>query len=827
MFNHYQNNQRMPILFTAKSLLFLIIFSAFLSNTAISQQTTFGVNGRLVSGSEAVPYAAVLVKNQADSTIAKSGFSDSLGYFNINGVVPGTYFLTASMIGYEKFSSPVFELTDHNIDFGEVTIVADLELEGVDVVAIRPIIEVHPDKTVFNIDGTINASGNNLLELLKKAPGIIVDNNNNILIEGKSGGQLFFDGKPSYLAGDDLINYLRSVQASDVDNIEIISQPSSKYDAAGNGGIVNVVMKRDKKIGTNGTAALGYAYGVNHHLNTAFSLNYRNKKMNIYGTYSNGFGKNYRFLYMDRQQLDTLYEERMESNQDLTSHNGKVGMDWFISKKHTIGVLVSGNLFSENLVSTSTTRIGPNGFTTPQQILEANNTGMGENSRAMANVNYNFKDTLGHELSVDVDYGVFNRSREDYLPNSYIDGTTGNIIYENNDRMITPSNIDIFSGKFDYSQYLFKGRIEGGAKFSAVKTKNTLDFYDVVNGEDVFDENRSNRFNYTENITAGYLNYLRRLNDKWGFQLGIRAEHTHSIGELISTQTSSEDYVERNYLNWFPSGGLTFTQNQKHMWSVNFSRRIDRPNYQTLNPFSWQINDLSFRKGNPFLLPQYGNNVRLSHTFKYRFNTSLSYSFVENYFAEISDTLGTNRMFMMTRNVADEQIISLSTSLPFDIKKWWSAFVGINSYYSIYTSNDPRFVPVQRFTVSGFVQNTFLLKGGFKLEVSGWVTSPSVWGGTYLAKSMGSLDIAIEKRFFSDRLSVRLAGSDIFFTSPWRANVEYGELQINGTGGGESRLVRLNLTYFFGRKEIERSRNRQTGMEEEGDRTGTGTQTGR
>ncbi|MFK7787515.1 MAG: outer membrane beta-barrel protein [Crocinitomicaceae bacterium] len=812
----------MPNLFAVKSYTFLMLFSVFFVGAVYSQQSSYLVKGKLISQAETVPYAAVLVKSEADSTIAKSGFSDSLGYFNIEGVLPGKYFLTASMIGYEKYSSPSFEVIDENVEFGDIEILADIELEGVDVVALRPIIEVRPDKTIFNVDGTINATGTNLLELLRKAPGIIVDNNNNILIEGKSGGQVFFDGKPSFLSGDDLANYLRSMQASDVDKIEIISQPSSKYDAAGNGGIVNIVMKRDKRLGVNGTAALGYAYGVNHHLNSSFSLNYRSKKTNVYGMYSNGFGKNYRFMYMDRRQLDTLYEERMESNDDRTGHNGKVGVDWFVKKNHVLGVLVSGSLFSESLVSESTTRIGPDGFTSPSQILEANNRGEGENYQLMGNLNYRFEDTLGHEFSVDFDYGVFNREREDYLPNAYRQGSTGNLLFENNDRMITPTEIDILTAKFDYGQYLFKGRVELGAKFSSVLTTNTLDFYDIVNGEDVLNENRSNQFDYSERIAAGYVNYLKDISNKWSFQLGLRAEQTNSIGELTSIQTSNDDYVERSYLNLFPSGGLTYNHNRDHIWSVNFSRRIDRPNYQTLNPFTWQINDLSSRRGNPFLLPQYGNNVRLSHTFKYRFNTSLSYSFVENYFAEISDTLGTNGTFMMTRNVADEQIISLSTSLPFNFKKWWSLFVGINSYYSIYTSNDERFVPIQRFTVSGFIQNTFLLKKGFKLEVSGWFSSPSVWGGTYLSKSMGSLDVAVEKRLFKDRLSARLGVSDVFFTSPWRADVQYGELSIYGTGGWESRMVRFNLTYFFGRSEIEKSRNRKTGLEEEGGRTGTG-----
>jgi hypothetical protein len=305
-------------------------------------------------------------------------------------------------------------------------------------------------------------------------------------------------------------------------------------------------------------------------------------------------------------------------------------------------------------------------------------------------------------------------------------------------------------------------------------------------------------------------------------QLGLRGEQTISRGELISTQQSDEDLVERNYFNLFPSGGLTYTPSQKHIWSLTFSRRIQRPNYQSLNPFESQISELSFQKGNPFLQPQYVSNVGLSHTFKYRFTTSLSYSYTQDFFAQITDTLGATKSFLISRNVADNQVISVNVSLPIQIKQWWSVFVNLNAYNSAFFATDEKFQPVNRTTLSFYGQNTFLLPAGFKLEVSGWFSTPSIWGGTYLTKSLGSLDAAIEKKFFKDQLSARLAFSDILYTAPWRANLQYGDLAIVGSGGYESRAFRFQLTYNFGNKEVKSARKRKTGLEEEDQRTGSG-----
>lgn len=803
----------------------LLVITMWYSFT-FSQSTQF-VSGVTLSEEEPIPFATVLIKNTSDSAVVKFGITDTLGEFSISGVPKGTYFAAVSSVGFDDYNSPVFDVDYKPVNIGELQLAPSANLGTVEVVQIRPIIEIHPDKTVFNVENTLNASGSNGFDLLRKAPGVIIDNNNNIIVEGKSGVQIFIDNKPSILAGEDLINYLRTLQAADIDNIEIITQPSSKYDAAGNAGIINIILKRDKNLGTNGTLTAGYAYGKNHHTNASLSLNHRNKKSNVYASYSNGFDTNWSFFNMDRWQYGYLYSSETISNNYTGAHNGKLGADWFINDKHTIGVLATGNFFDTRSEGTTSTFIVPLATNIAEQELVADNSGFGTNYQAAGNINYRFADTLGHEFTVDADYAVYGREANNFQPNLYLDGITRDTLFENNFRMITPTDISILSAKADYSQNLWGGKFGAGVKFSFVTTDNTFEFYDVLDGVDQLNADRSNEFIYTENINAAYINFAKKLGYKWNLQFGLRAEHTRSFGELISTQESEEDSVRREYLDLFPSGGLTYTPNMNHMWSLTFSKRIQRPNYQSLNPFVNQSTELSFMKGNPFLQPQYGYNARLAHTFKFRFTTSVSYSYVQDYFAQVTDTLGIDKAFLTSLNVADQSTINVGVSLPLQLKKWWSVYLSVNGFTTSYLANDPKFNPITQETVSIYAQNSFLLKGGFKLELSGWFSSPSIWGGTYLTRSLGAFNAAIEKKFLQDRLSLRLSGSDIFFTSFWRANATFGDVSFDGSGGYESQRVAFNLIYSFGNKAVKKSRDRKTGLEDENKRTGGGGGLGR
>ena len=795
----------------------LAFYLSLLTSISMIGQS-YTIEGNLKDGSgEPLPYATVMLKDESGINMLKAELSDSNGDFILRSVESGFYIIETSFLGYTNYvSEPIEVKKDLLLD--EITMTQDAaQLEEVTIVSRRPLIEVQADRTVFNVENTLNATGSNGFELLRKAPGVVIDNSDNIILEGKTGVQIFINGKPSVLSAEDLKIFLETLQSTDIDKIEIITQPSSKYDAAGNAGIINIQLKKDKRFGTNGSLSTGYTQGKNGRVNSSISLNNRGSSYNLYGNYSNSIGQSWNFINLNRFQSGVNYDSRSEFLSDRNSHNGRVGLDLFKGDNHTFGFLLDGNLYIGSTDGSTRTPIIPDLGGDPAQVLIAGSDTENENYNVRFNANYRYADTLGKELMVDVDYGRFSRDRVNFQPNTYFDGSEQAILFSRDSRMITPTDIDVITAKMDYSMNGLGGKIGVGAKFSYVDTDNTFNFFDIQDQQDVLNENRSNRFVYTEQINAAYVNYNKKWS-KFNLQVGLRAEQTISEGDLTSNQELDDSNVKRNYLNLFPSGGLTFTPNYSSMWSLNYSRRIQRPNYQSLNPFESQLDELSFQKGNPFLQPQYTNNVRLAHTYKYRLTTSISYSFISDFFAQITDTLGINRNFLQQRNIANQRVINLGISYPFDAAKWWSVYMSVNAFRSSFESDNDKFVAIDQNTLSLYAQNTFRLPNGIRFEVSGWFSSPSVWGGTYKTRSMGSLNLALQKKFNNDKITMRIAANDVLFTSPWSGDMRFGDLYIDGNGGWESRNVVFNVSYAFGSNEVKAARKRSTGLEDESNR---------
>lgn len=800
---------------------FLFSLGIFFSSSVFAQNHIL-LGTAQADNNEPVSFAAVGLMNVSDSSLAKAAVADADGNFRIIDVKNGNYFLVISSVGYQNYTSSIISVNENSlkeINLNKFTIKSDNVLEAVEIVAKKPMIEVLADKTVFNVEGTIAASGNSGLEVLRKAPGVILDNNNGIIVEGKSGVQVYIDGKRSVLQGEDLTNYLNTLQASDIESIEIITQPSSKYDAAGSAGILNIKLKKNKNFGTNGTVGLGYSVWNNQRYNGSISLNNRTKKTNTFLTYSNRFGETGHYLNLYRKQNGFIFDAKDKSIANRNSHNFKVGTDFFATKKSTFGVLVNGNFSDGSFTTNTRTPIINQATNERMQVLKASGNNLSSLYNVLANLNYRYEDTTGHTFNVDLDYGKFADKASNYQPNHYYDATETNIISQFTYKMFTPINIDIATFKADYEQNFLKGKLALGVKSSMVNTDNTFDFYDEIDGVQFLNQTKSNNFVYKELVNAAYFNY----NKKWkkmNLQLGLRAEHTNSDGKLTSNQTENNQRVKRDYLNFFPSGGLTYNSNQNNSFGLIYSRRIERPNYQNLNPFQEQIDELTLRKGNAFLRPQYTDNIKFSHTYKYTLNTSISYSYINDFFGQVTTSQDERRSVIQEQNIATQQTWSFNVSYPFDVNKWWNVFVNLNAYNSSYKGKTADFVSISQSTLSFYGQNTFTLPKGYKFEVSGWYNSPSVWGGTYKTNALGSLDLAIQKNFLEDKFSLRLSMSDVFFTSPWSGTTKYGDVVINGSGGWESRQVRINLSYNFGNNKLKSARNRKTGAEDENNRVG-------
>jgi iron complex outermembrane recepter protein len=751
----------------------------------------------------------------------KGEVTDKNGEFNFQKLKKGIYLLKISHQGFDEYQIKDINLTTTDVNLTTIQLQeSSIQLKEIVIKKEKPLIQVLADKTVFNVENTINAAGTSGFELLRKAPGVIVDNNDNLIVEGKNGVLIYIDGKQSFLSGTDLTNYLKTIQSSDIESIEIITQPSSKFDAAGNAGIVNIKLKKNKNFGTNGTVTSGYNIGKFGTNVNSISFNTRNKKTNLYGNYSNRFGKSYGFINFERQQNERIFDSETKSNYETNANNLKLGFDFYKNRRNTFGVVVSGNFNNGFNNSNTRTPIRSLNSSINDSILVAQNKTQNKNYNLYSNLNYKFQDTTGVSFNMDLDYGKYVSDRGSYLPNQYYDSSESIVLSQVINEQNTPVAISIASFKGDYEQRLWKGIIGLGFKASMVNTKNTFDVYNVIQGISTYNFNLSNKFDYEENINALYANYNKTFK-KINLQVGLRVENTNSDGQLTSFVQTDNQRVKRNYIDFFPSGGITYTVTEKNAMAVLYSRRIERPSYQSLNPFEYQIDELSFSKGNPFLKPQYTDNIKLSHTYNYKITTSLSYSFIADFFAQVTEAVDEDKSSLTSRNVANQKIINLGFSYPFKVNEWWSVYASINAYQSKYIPTNPSFVGITQETLSLYGQNNFKLPKKINLEISGWYSSPSVWGGTYRTKSLGSLDVAFQKKFLNDKLNARIAFSDILFTSPWSGKTEFAEVIINGNGGSDSRQVRFNLSYNFGNDEVKKARTRNTGLEDEKNRIGS------
>jgi outer membrane receptor protein involved in Fe transport len=797
-----------------------LLFSFFISVMMVFAQNN--ISGRVLSPTnEGIPFAGLVLRLAADSSVLKVEYSDAQGQFAFSVVPQGRYFLEASSLGYQTLAGPVF-----SFDGLEALRLPDLSLQTnaqqlntVEVKAQKPLIEVQPDKMVFNVAGSINAMGQNGLELLRKAPGVMLDKDENVILKGKNGVAIYIDGRLSQLQGDDLKSILRGMQASEIEAIEIISQPTARFDAAGNAGIINIRLKKDKKLGTNGSLNYGYAIGIFNKWNGSLSFNNRSKGSNWFGTFSNNLGVNQSFTNFYRLQSNLVFDQKSTSRNENYNNNLKLGADFFLSKNKTLGFILNGNFSDSDGQSWSRTPISTQGTAQVLQVLQAQSLSANNRRNLNANLNYRVNAEQGKEFNIDLDFGRFTRADESFQPNRYFDANEKNVLSSRDFRMNRPTEIGIYSLKMDLSRPLGKGKLLYGTKLSLVETENTFDFFNVISGQNQLDENRSNTFNYRENINAAYASYQQKWK-KWGLDAGLRLENTNSLGQLEAQLENPNNRVQRNYVNLFPSGGLTYQAGQSHTWGLNFSRRIDRPNYRTLNPFVSQLDELTYGQGNPFLQPQYTNNIELSHTYKYTLNTSLRVSHTSNFFAEVSDTIEGNRNFLMTRNIASERNIGINISYPFNPAKWWSVYANVNAYRLDYQAAQGNgFYNISANVLSLYVQNTFTLLKNWRFELSGFYTSPSVWGGTYDNRRFWGSEAGVQKRFLNEKFNLKVSVSDLFNSMQWRGISRFGGLLMDASGGWESRQFRVNLSYNFGRKEVGAARRRNTGADEESRRS--------
>lgn len=786
-------------------------------------QTKITINGTVTDENNALLEAVTVSLLEAkDSSLIKATITDTSGIFEIERESGGLFLLSYVSMGYEKMYTKPFQL-----EAGKSLVVPEIKLNpenhkmaDVVITATRPMIEVKPGKIVFNVEGSINATGGNALELLQKSPGVMVDNNENISMKGKNGVQVYIDGKMTQLDSKSLAEYLKGINSSDIESIEMIANPGARFDASGNAGVINIKLKKNKKFGTNGSVEAGFIQGRSPKGNAAASLNYRNKKVNIFSNMSSYLGKRENDLSLYRIQNGNIYDQHTTMTNSRRNLNLKAGADYFLDPKQTIGILATsgfagGSFGSDGYTDIYSEATGKFG----QKLIAGNHTPV---NRESANFNLNYRyadDSSGTQISFDADYGLFHSTGRSYQPNRYYDANH-NFQYAVINGNYTPTDINIYTAKLDAEHKLGKGKIGYGAKVALVKTTNAFEFYNYTDDAPVKDLGRSNNFAYAENVNAAYANYDIVLHPKWSLQAGLRLEQTNSKGELSRDDgaVQADNTVKRNYLNLFPNIAVSYTFKPEHVFGLNYNRRIDRPDYQDLNPFENKLDQLTYEKGNAFLKPQYTDNIEFSYIFKSKFNASVGYTHVRDYVVNVTDTINKTATFIQNQNIAGQRIFSLNLGTPIPIAKWWNGYLNLwCNYQEVEGQFNNIDINLSATGYGGYMQNTFLLGKNYTAEVSGWFNGKGM-EATWRKNAMGSLDIGIQKRFLKEKASVKLTVTDVLKTTQFRGGSDYGGTDITIRQQNENQTVRLNFTYRFGNSQVKGARQRKTASESEGGR---------
>lgn len=774
-----------------------------------------------------VAFANVALYNSSDSSMVKVETTGVNGTFHIKSIKTGNYFLKATFVGLPDLIISDIQLGNNEIKNLQVLTFESQaeELKEFAVTTERIMVEVKPDRTIFNVEGTINSVGSDAISLLRKAPAVTVDNNDNINVLGRSGVKVYIDGKRLPLSGDDLSNYLKNLTADQIDRIEIITNPGAKYEAEGNAGIIDIRLKKDKSLGANGSISSTYTQGELSRYNVNGSGNYRNKKLNLFGALGYNENDNFHNINFQSYQNGLFLDEVNNTRNNRNIYNYRIGTDFFLHKNHTLGFLVSGrNVVGEEISFNEIAISNQQTATIVDSILVANNQGDNRRIQGTYNINYRFFDKKGNSLNVDLDYGKYQTEIERYQPNIYYNASQDSVLTEVINSFDTPIDIEIYTSKLDYEQDLGKGKLGIGTKFSRVETHNTYKVFDEVNDMSIIDNALSNQFDYQENVYAGYVSFSHPLGKKFNTILGLRAEQTDATGILTSfDENLQEPPVNLNYLSWFPNAGITWKVSKKQSLALNYGRRINRPDYNVLNPFRTQLSELSVATGNPFLRPEIVNNFELGYTLNYKYNFKLAYSQTDDKITRLigPDEVDPRAGFISWDNLATETVISFNASLPFKINKWWDAFVNLSGSHIDNQADygNGAVVDIQNYSYTVYQQHTFKLIKGFKAEISGYYSGPGVWGGVFKYEANWSVGAGIQKEFFKKKLKARLKANNIFNQIGWKGVSEFNGLKSFGNGNWDSHYISLSLSYNFGNQNV-KSRKRKTGIESESKRVG-------
>ena len=748
-----------------------------------------------------VDAAVVVLMNTQDGNVIQQGITSLDGKYRMSA--KGRVQIYISCMGYKQHISheliiktdtiiPPIKLQSENFVLDDIVIVGEKQ---------SPSVKIEKGKMIFTPKNSSVVAGSTALEVLKKTPGVFVDGENNISIGGKNSVLVILNGKQTYMQKGELITLLKATPSSSVSSVEVMHNPSVQYDAEGSGGIININMNRKKSEGFFFSLNNGVSYWENLRENTELSFSYTKNRFSLSGNYNHAFGYYNMDYGMHRIQEGKDYYSPTQDTDKRKTISGNLIMEYALNDKHLIGARMDANtLFGPGQTNTVTEIRDANTMELEQILYASNDYYTQKGNRYGGNLYYMATPKEGVSYNLDVNYAWFDGGSGNWQPNKYV-LPDGSVLQDNLYKSVNSRDINIYAVSYDQKHPLWNGELKSGLKFSSVNADNEYQFYNVDNDQETIDKSQSNDFRYKEQILAGYILYSHSLGDKISMEAGLRGEYTFSDGLLHTIDGEGDENNKSNYFNLFPTFNLNYQINDSHALTLSYASRIDRPAYQDLNPFEYLLDELSYWKGNPFLTPQKSHKIALTYSHN-RTAITASYSYMKDYKAQITDTLSISKVIMTPRNIGKQQRASLTLYQGINIARWWEMNLNLIGYY---VKNDIAFDQYRKFDLDGFagifsIQNTVRLPWQVQMELNGSYITKHLGASNEHIKPSGYVDIGFSKSFANKKWTVNLAMSDIFWTNRWDNDSSFNGFQLWNWGKSESRQLRLNVTYRFGKE---------------------------
>ena len=789
-----------------KNILYIILILTLFYGQSVAQVK---IQGKILEKVD-VPasFATVALVSVKDSLILKGRVAEDNGTYIFEKVPFGNYKISITHTGFKKKFSDEIQLSDSNMEviMPEITLQEDSKvLSEVVVKAQKPLIEQAGDRMIVNVENSIISVGNTGLEVLKSLPGVRTEANGGLSLRGKSNVMIMIDGK--IISKEVAPTLLENLQGDNIIKVELITNPSAKYDAQASGGILNIITRKGLAQGLNGNFRMGASQGRHGRVNTGVNFNYRKENINLYGGYDYRYSERFREEsgLIDYRQ-STVGEQRKSQNNSFSTGGLNAlsfGLDYSINKNHTLDLLAEGSFYKyDNQID------GEMSFQRNNTIIDSSLTSKGTPKGDIRLMNYSaaykgILDSKGKEISITTSYiDYFGDGRQNFSSQTYTpERKTIGSLYQF--RNYTPSSIQVFTAQADYSHPISKtAKIEFGARLSDTKSDNK-------NLQELFLENvwksvGNNQTNYLEKVLAGYVSYSKEFGSIKS-QIGLRTEQSN---------INLKNFVDTTYLNFFPSVSLEKKFSDNYTLNFSYSRKIDRPAYEDMIPFTVVYDKYTANRGNSKLKPQYSNVFELSASLK-SWIIALNHTQINNPITEFADIdYKTRTMTTTIINFNDKNSTSLNITIPINITSWWQSNNNILGIYNTlllknYLGSDYK---ANWFTTNINTVNTFTIGNGLSAEVIAYYQARET-DGLYDISATGSVDLGLKKTFADKKATIQLGLKDIFLTQPYYIGIDYSTIKTYGYNKSDTRRISVNFTYKFGKKTVKGS----NGMDKKND----------